>query len=331
VAQAAADSKSASCFNWQYLADVGQAFVSNKKKYLSPTVSTVIVNYNAGRLLGDCVSSALLAGVAQVMVVDNGSTDGSLEAVERINEANLRLIRNGENLGFAAACNIGIGYANAEHILFLNPDGTITRGALDRMLEVLESAPDIGMVGGRLCNLDGSEQQGGRRTMPTPWRALLRATGLHRLAGSLFGQSSDFNLHNTPLPDGPVAVEAISGACMLVKRAAIEDVGLWDEDYFLHCEDLDWCMRFDLKGWRVMFVPDAIVTHEKGACSRSRPVFVEWHKHKGMLRFYEKYYRHRYSRWLWWLVVAGVWLRFGAVATYHSTVRRLRHLAPGHG
>jgi len=96
------------------------------------------------------------------------------------------------------------------------------------------------------------------------------------------------------LPDGAIEVEAISGACVLVKREVMEDVGLWDEGYFLHCEDMDWCMRFRQKGWKILFVPDARISHALGACSQSRRVLVEWHKHKGMLRFYRKFFRHQY-------------------------------------
>ncbi|GGY29286.1 hypothetical protein GCM10011289_35390 [Paludibacterium paludis] len=113
---------------------------------------------------------------------------------------------------------------------------------------------------------------------------------------------------------------------MLVKREALDDVGLWDESYFLHCEDLDWCMRFRLNNWLVVFVPDARVIHVWGACSRSRPFFVEWHKHYGMLRFYNKFFRKLYPGPLWWLVVLGVWLRFGLVSTYFAAQRVLVQL-----
>jgi hypothetical protein len=106
----------------------------------------------------------------------------------------------------------------------------------------------------------------------------------------------------------------------------MEDVGLWDEGYFLHCEDLDWCMSFKLKNWKVMFVPDAKVTHLWGACSRSRPFFVEWHKHHGMMRFYGKFFRHQYPGVLWPLVIIGVWLRFVLVAGYYS-VLHVGHIA----
>jgi GT2 family glycosyltransferase len=154
--------------------------------------------------------------------------------------------------------------------------------------------------------------------MPTPWRSFIRAFGLHRFSAFSPGWFGDFHLHKQPLPKEPLEVEAISGALMLVSRQAVNDVGLWDEEYFLHCEDLDWCERFRLKGWKILFVPDAPVTHYKGTCSRSRPIFVEWHKHKGMLRFYRKFFRNKYPAAVMWLVSLGVWLRFGVVATYHG-------------
>jgi len=283
----------------------------------------IIVNFNAGSLLLDCVSSVFEAGAAKCIVVDNDSTDGSIESLEEtFDREDLLVVRNSHNAGFASACNTGARLSTASHLLFLNPDCTLADHALPLMLEALESATDIGMVGGFLSNPDGSEQAGGRRVFPTPRRAFIRAFGLSSL-GRLFPRYfSDFLLHTEPLPTEPAVVEAISGACMLVKREAMEDVGLWDEEYFLHCEDLDWCMRFELKGWKVVFVPDARVVHVKGTCSRTRPVFVEWHKHRGMLRFYRKFFHDQYSGLLWGLVSAGVWLRFGLVATYYSA----RHL-----
>ena len=91
-------------------------------------------------------------------------------------------------------------------------------------------------------------------------------------------------------------------------------MGLWDEDYFLHVEDLDWCQRFRLAGFRILFVPDAVIIHHKGSCSQSRPVWVEWHKHRGMLKFYRKFLSKNYPGPLMWLVTLGIWLRFTMVA-----------------
>jgi len=113
---------------------------------------------------------------------------------------------------------------------------------------------------------------------------------------------------------------------MLVTRKAIEDVWLWDEGYFLHCEDLDYCMRFRANGWKIAFVPDARIVHQQGACSRTRPMFVEWHKHKGMMRFYRKFFYHQYPAVLMVLVALGVWLHFSCVASYYTFKRVARFL-----
>jgi GT2 family glycosyltransferase len=281
--------------------------------------SVVIVNYNAGPLLAECVHAAL-ARASQIVVVDNASTDPSLElCMHRFpNQAKLEIIRNATNLGFAAACNIGAGVATEPYILFLNPDCILGAGSLEHMIQVLEQKPAAGMVGGLLVNSDGTEQQGGRRAVPTPWRSFVRAFGLYRLGRRWPRLFYDFHLHKQALPPGPTEVEAISGALMLVRREAMEDVGLWDEGYFLHCEDLDWCMRFQQKGWKIVFAPNAPVLHHKGTCSRSRPVFVEWHKHRGMMRFYRKFFRHRYPGIVMCLVVMGVWFRFGVVASFYA-------------
>jgi GT2 family glycosyltransferase len=180
----------------------------------------------------------------------------------------------------------------------------------------LESEPKAGMAGGLLLDEDGREQAGGRRAVPTPWRSLVRAFHLSRFADRWPRLFADFNLHKRPLPDCSQEVEAISGASTMVRRHAMLDVGPWDESYFLHCEDLDLCMRYRQKDWSILFVPAARIVHRRGACSRSRPVFVEWHKHRGMMRFYRKFFRHQYPGALMWLVTVGVWMRFGAVAVY---------------
>ena len=285
------------------------------------TLSAIIVNYNAGPLLRKCVDSLLACPLdIEIIVVDNASSDASLDGLQDLSQ--VCVIRNPANVGFAAACNIGVQASSAPFLLFLNPDCFFQPDAIGPLLASLQSDDRVGIVGGLLVNEDGTEQGGGRRAVPTPWRSIVRAFGLQRFANRWPKLFYDFHLHKQPLPDGPIEVEAISGACMLVKRDVMEDVGLWDEGYFLHCEDLDWCMRLRQKGWKILFVPDARISHALGACSQSRRVFVEWHKHKGMLRFYRKFFRHQYPGVLMGLVVAGVWLRFGLAAVY-LTARRV--------
>jgi len=294
-------------------------------------ISVVVVNHNAGHLLLQCVEASL-EQAAQVIVVDNCSTDASMEALTSSVGENPRLTTYlaRSNDGFAAGCNLGIERALHPYILFMNPDCILGTGALERLSSVLLSDPSVGMVGGRLVNPDGTEQGGGRRAVPTPWRSFVRAFGLNRWSHRWPKLFFDFYLHEQPLPRSPMEVEAISGALMLVSGEAIQDVGLWDEAYFLHCEDLDWCMRFRINGWKIMFVPDVDVLHYQGHSSRSRPMFVEWHKHKGMVRFYRKFFSHQYPGILMWLVRLGVWFRFGLVAVRHWLRRYWSLVRGGH-
>jgi len=283
-------------------------------------VSIIIVNYNAGSSLTGCVAQ-VLTQAGEVIVVDNASSDSSLDDLESVfpNESRLKIVRNNRNLGFATACNIGADLATGNLFLFLNPDCYLHSYTVEKLASALVSNPDVGITGGLLLYPDGTEQGGGRRAVPTPWRSFVRAFGLSRFADRWPTLFFDFHLHKQPLPNEPIEVEAISGACTMVKRAVFEQVGFWDGDYFLHCEDLDLCMRVRQKMWKVLFVPDAPVIHYQGISSRPYPITCAWHKHKGMIRFYRKFFFYQYPGPLMWLVTIGVWLRFTGVAIYHST------------
>jgi len=287
----------------------------------SVSVTVIIVNFNCGRLLTDCVRSVLASTVpVQVIVSDNGSTDGSIQYLrDKVTDERLQINMNGKNLGFARASNVVLPNADGDIILFLNPDCQIYPNTIKNMQNIVVQDSDAGMAGCLIRNTDGSEQAGCRRRVPTPVRTLIRV--LHLDHPFPFLREKGMLLHQEPLPDLPQPVEAISGAFMLVKREALEDVGLMDESYFLHCEDLDWCMRFRKQGWKILFVPDIEVTHAKGVCSRGRAVRVEWHKHKGMVRFYRKFFRHQYPLPLMVLVIAAVWMRFIALSVV-LTARR---------
>jgi GT2 family glycosyltransferase len=279
-------------------------------------ISVVTVNFNAGPLLAETVTAALASSAAvEVIVVDNGSSDGSVQRLlaEMGGDPRLRVVEAGRNLGFARACNQGLRQARGDFVLFLNPDCVVEPDTLAQVQAALEERPRAGLAGGLLVNPDGSEQAGCRRRVPTPGRAFLRAFGLARLVPSE-AAAADFVMAGQPLPAGPVEVDAISGAFMMARRSALDVVGPLDEGYFMHCEDLDWCMRFRQAGWDVLFVPGARAVHHKGTCSRGRPVRVSWHMHRGMVRFYRKFFRREYPGPLMWLVVAGVALRFSALA-----------------
>ena len=289
----------------------------------NPQISIIIVNFNGGELLTECVLAALASSVpVDVFVSDNGSTDGSIHFLEQtICDKRLTIEKNNENLGFSAANNRAIPMAVGDYLLILNPDCLIKPDTLEDLLIQMEFHPEAGMAGCMIRNLDGSEQAGCRRRVPTPWRTLVRILCLDRVLPN-HPKFESVVMHQKPLPEKAVYKEAISGAFMLVRRSAVEDVGLMDEGYFLHCEDLDWCMRFRQKDWKILFVPDVEVIHAKGVCSHARPVRVEWHKHKGMVRFYRKFFRHQYPFLLMWLVITAVWCRFLVIACVY-TIRRI--------
>ena len=279
-------------------------------------VEVVIVSFNPGHYLVKCVSAVLQSTYpARAVVVDNASLDGSVEALQAVHGGNSRLeiVLNPSNVGFARASNPALAAGNSQYLLVLNPDCFIAPDTLERLRQVMEADPSIGLAGCMVCNPDGSEQAGTRRTIPTPWRTLVRVLRLDRLFPDN-PRFRTFELSDQPLPQEPIYLEGVSGACMFIRREALRQVGLLDEGYFLHCEDLDWFMRFRAAGWRVAFVPTVKVIHIKGGCSSLQPLRVLWHKHQGMLRFYRKFFRHRYPLPLMWAVIAAVWVRFGVLA-----------------
>lgn len=281
-----------------------------------PDVDVVVVNFNAGQHLAQSVASILASPrVGLVIISDNGSTDSSLSLLGQQvgNDDRVRIVKNDSNLGFSAACNRGAQHASAPFVLILNPDCIVGVSTLERMLEVMRKLPDVGMTGCVIRDPDGSEQVASRRAIPDPWIGVARMLLIDKLwpkAPSRFR----LNHNKDPLPPSPLEVEAISGALMLVRRTAIAQVGMLDEGYFLHCEDLDWFVRFREEGWKIYLIPDVDAVHHKGACSKTSPIWVLWHKHRGMTRFFRKFQHHRFPLIFSWLVVIGIWFRFAMVA-----------------
>lgn len=295
------------------------------------TISIVIVNFNAGSVLRE--NLARLAQIArqeplEVILVDNGSTDGSLDRIEHAVRAHSQLpitvIENLENRGFATACNQGIAASRGEYVLCLNPDCLLETDTLTVTRLALAAAPQAGMAGALILNPDGSEQRGCRRDLPNAKQSVFYASGLSKLFPRRF---RSFNYTGDTLPDAPIAVPAISGAFMLVKRAALVRVGPLDENYFLHGEDLDWCRRFNDAGYQILFVPQARLTHHQGTCSKHVPIRVEWHKHRGMWRYYRKFQAPHSNGLVNATVASGIALHFAARAarlTWQINLQRNR-------
>ena len=288
-------------------------------------VSVVIVNFNTGQLLTDVVRKVFDQSCPprECIVVDNGSRDSSIADLrEGVQDERLIIREMGANLGFAAGCNRGIGMSSGDFILLLNPDCLLEPDALEAMLDELDSHDKIGAVGPLILNMDGSEQRGCRRDIPTPWQIFCVGIGLHKLIPD-HPRFRSFNQIGAELPDEPVQVQSVSGACILIKRSTIERVGLFDERYFLHFEDLDWCLRVGRAELQIFFVPQAVAYHVGGVSGRDRRYRVEMHKHTSLIRFvranFASYYPSAfitfvslivYARWLTLVVRMAV---FGQV------------------
>jgi GT2 family glycosyltransferase len=293
---------------------------------LAPT-SVVIVNFNAGEFLATAVESALAQDdIVEIFVVDNNSVDNSLDVLRtRVQSPILTIIELDDNYGFAHACNVGAERATGATLLFLNPDCEMKPHALEQMRLALAQEPGVGMAGPLLVNPDGSEQRGCRRDIPTPWQIFCVALLFHKLMPN-HPRFDSFNHDERPLPKDYSVVQAISGACMLVTRDAMDKVGALDQQFFLHFEDLDWCLRFDEAGYKIVFTPHAVVEHTRGVCGRSQPVRVEYHKHKSLITFLRKHFTKFYPSSFMAVVYVVVAMRF--IAVLLTTLLGLRKDSP---
>ena len=222
-------------------------------------VSAIVVTYNAAPWIERPLESLRGTG-AEVIVVDNGSTDGTLDLVrEQFPEA--RILEQ-ENRGFGAGNNTGMRAASGRYFLLLNPDAWLTEGALEGLVAFMDEHPEAAVAGPRLLNPDGSLQRS-VRGYPTPWRLATEYFFLRKLAphtealNALFGAGFDH--------ESVREADYLFGACLLVRREAVDSIGGFDEDFFLMSEEVDWLYRFRQAGWKVLFYPGAEAYHVVGA------------------------------------------------------------------
>ena len=290
---------------------------------VNPTVTTVIVNYNSGPFLKEAVQSVFRQGglTPEIIIVDNASSDDSLAFLDEL-EAQVTIIRNSNNLGFAKGCNIGAAHAKGKYTLFLNPDCALHDGALRSLVTALEDNPQAAIAGPMLLNPDGSEQPGGRRDIPSPWKTFCMLLRLDLLMPE-HPRFKNFNHAGRAVPKQVTAVDAVSGACMLVRSSVLAKNGGFDEEYFLHFEDLELCMRLGRNNQLVMFVPQASCTHVKGQCSVKRPLFVEYHKHTSFVKFINRGFLRYYPSLFLFIVSVLVYMHFAGVSIkYIFSMRR---------
>ena len=288
-----------------------------------PRWAAVVVNYEAGPLLLACVESLLAdtaGGPPEVVVVDNGSRDGSVAALRRALPA-VRVVEPGGNVGYAAAANRGTALTTAPVVAVCNPDLEVRAGTAAVMLERLEAEPDLAAVGPALRNPDGSRYPSAR-IHP----ALFDAAG-HALLGRVRPRNR-FTRRYRQLDvdwDRPRDVDWLSGALLFLRRAAVDSVGGWDEGYFMYLEDADLCWRLGRLGWRIAYEPAGEAVHVQGASTASRPYRMIVEHHRSAYRFAGKRWRgaHRLL-----LLPAAVFLTGRALVEMAARALRTRAETP---
>ena len=272
-------------------------------------LSIVIVNFRTKDNLRVALSSVYASRTAyvyEVFVVDNDSRDGSAEMVEQ-EFPWVNLVRNINN-GFSKANNLGLNCCSGRFVLILNPDTRLGSDVLQTCVDYLDAHNDIGALSCRVVLGDGKLDKAARRSFPDPISALYRLSGL----ALLFPRSRTFANYNlTFLPDDQASdVDAISGCFMLIPKRVLDEVGLFDERFFMYGEDLDLCLRIKRAGYRIRYYPAVSMVHYKRQSWRKTPFACLWHFHDAMWIFYKKHYADQHTPVFNWLVRAGIRTRF---------------------
>jgi N-acetylglucosaminyl-diphospho-decaprenol L-rhamnosyltransferase len=255
-----------------------------------PDWAAVVINYEAGAALCDCVRSLLADTSAgrppEVVVVDNGSSDGSAAAVARSLPA-VKVLHPGANLGYARAANLGITATHAPVVAVCNPDLEVEEGAAGALVPRLAAEADLGAVGPLIRNTDGTIYPSARSD------PRVRDAVGHGLLGFVW-RTNPFTRRYRQLdadPSRPRDVDWVSGAAVWLRRDALDTVGGWDERYFMYVEDVDLCWQLRRRGWRVGYEPGAVVTHVQGATTAKHPYRMITEHHRSLYRFASKRWR----------------------------------------
>ncbi len=273
-------------------------------------IAAIVVSHQSAATIDDCLSRLRHAqGVAEIRVVDNDSQDGTLDIIQRhaAGDPRVRFIGNPDNPGFAVGCNQGAAASTAPWLAFVNPDLLLETDTLSRLHEHAMGF-EAALLGADLVDESGVRDEAARRRDPD-FASMLGSPRAARL-----GVPMDF-------AQALQRVDAVSGALMLMPRALFERIGGFDEGYRLHAEDLDLCRRAREAGAMVAVANDVRVVHIRGVSSRSRPLFVEWHKHRGLWRYFRKFEAPQRG-WFTRVAVLGViWARF-PFAALRAALRR---------
>ncbi len=247
-------------------------------------VAAVVVSFNSAGYLPDCVRSLRAEGIAEVVVVDNASSDRSVATV-RTADPEVRIVETGGNLGFGSAANRGVATTLSPYVLIMNPDTVVTPGTVKALCEALDADAGLAVVGPRMENPDGSLYPSVRRF---PDMGVAFGHAFLGLVWPANPYTSRYRMLDSDHDRSAPAVDWVSGACFLVRRAAFDVVGGFDEGYFMYVEDVDLCWRLGRAGWRVGYEPAGRVVHEVGGSSRAVPYRMIAEHHRSLLRFVSK-------------------------------------------
>lgn len=264
---------------------------------MNATIAAIVVTYQSGSTIDACLSRLRQAqDIAEIRVIDNGSLDGTLDIVQRhaSHDPRVRFVGNPDNPGFAAANNQGVADSHSPWLAFINPDLMIEPDTLTELRSRGEVLGDC-LLGVEQVDEHGHADEAVRRRDPD-FLLMLRSPG----KGSKLAVPRDPHQAVQPVP-------ASSGALLMMPRTLFERIGGWDAGYRLHAEDLDLCRRAREAGAVVAIANDLQVTHVRGVSSRSRPFFVEWHKHRGLWRYFQKFEARQRSLPVRVAVWAAIW------------------------
>jgi GT2 family glycosyltransferase len=284
-------------------------------------LDVVIVAYRCRDLLRGCLDSLQEYAprrTLNVFVIDNDSNDGTTELVRR-EFPEVEIEAANTNLGFAVANNRLIQRGEGEYVLALNPDTVVTEGALDAMLDLIDRRPDVGICGCCLVQENGEFDHASRRSFPTLAGAFGHFTGIGRR--TMRGGLAQYRAPHVQA--GPV--DAVNGAFMLMRRRALDEVGLFDEGFWMYGEDLDLCYRFSEAGWVTWYEPSVVISHVKaGTSGKLRSPRLNYAFHYGMYRFYRKHYASQ-NRGIWNLAVyVGIGVKLVLSVLRTETLRLVR-------
>ncbi len=254
-----------------------------------PLVSVIIVSWNARDYLVQCLNSLTVETCRypmEIIVVDNDSTDGSPESVER-EFPHVRLIRSGANLGFAKANNLAIAESRGQYLCLVNSDVKVLKDCITRLVDYCEQHPKVGMAGPRVIGRDGKLQRS-CRGFPGVWNMFCRAVALDMIFPKCKLFTGYHLWHWAQESEQPVDI--LTGCFWMIRREALASVGLLDESFFMYGEDMDWCKRFWMRGWHLMFVPSAEAIHYGGASSSNAPVRFYIEMQRADLQYWKKHF-----------------------------------------